>query len=54
VALEQDAAQVLRQVCAGNTYDTVSRYASLQGEQIHTLTENERRILRYLIDEGMM
>ena len=36
-----------------NVYDTVSYMRNLHGDQIHRLTESQRRLIRWLIDQGI-
>lgn len=40
-------------VCA-NIYDTLTHLRNSTGEQIHSLTDAERRTLRILIDMGLI
>ena len=37
-----------------NIYSAVHRYRNLKGDQIHRLTDDERRILKMLIDTGAL
>lgn len=51
--LDQDA-QLMREIAACmNVYGTITRVRSLRGKQIHQLTERERRLIKYLRDEGL-
>ena len=36
-----------------NVYNTVSYMRSLKGEQIHNLTDSQRRLIRDLMDQGI-
>ena len=36
-----------------NVYETVSYMRNLHGEQIHRLTDAQRRLIRWLIDQGI-
>jgi hypothetical protein len=40
-----------RMEALSNIYDTMSHYANAQGEQIHGLSHQERRLLKWLKDE---
>lgn len=47
--------QVMRRITAMlNIYDAVTRLRGMRGAQIHGLTDNERVIIRYLLDNGML
>lgn len=37
-----------------NIHNAVQRIKSLKGTQIHTLSDNERLILRFLMDNGIL
>lgn len=37
-----------------NIHNAYSRYRNAQGDAIHNLSEGDRRILRYLKDEGFI
>ena len=52
--LDQDEKQMNTMRTLDNIYSAVYRYFNLQGEQIHNLTSNERRILRVLKDQGVL
>ena len=36
-----------------NVYDTVAYMRNLKGEQIHQLTDAQRRLIRWLMDQGI-
>lgn len=50
---DQDAQLMTRMDALQNVYKTVTRVRSMKGEQIHQLTDHERRLLRALMDEGI-
>jgi len=50
----QDYQTMQRMTSAGNIYSTIQRFKSLQGKDIHKLTEGERKILRTLKDLGLL
>lgn len=52
--LDQDFVLDMRMTAVSNIYDALTRMRNLPGKDIHKLTENERRILRGLIDLGMI
>lgn len=51
--VDQDARLMFRMSALSNIYNTLTRYRNLQGEQIHTLTEQDRKLMRLLIDNGL-
>ena len=51
---DQDEKQMNTMRTLDNVYSAVYRYFNLKGEQIHSLTNNERRILRMLKDQGVL
>jgi hypothetical protein len=51
--LEQDYITMRRMTVLKNVYQVVSRMASLQGARIHTMSQDERRMVRYLRDVGV-
>ena len=51
---DQDEKQMNTMRTLDNIYSAVNRYFNLKGEQIHSLTDGERRILRILKDEGVL
>ena len=38
---------------ADNVHTLVTRAKAMKGKQIHSLTDGERRLLKYLMDEGL-
>ena len=50
----QDFQTMFRMNLTSNIYNAVLRIYSLKGNQIHDLTENERIILRMLMDNGLL
>lgn len=51
--LEQDYQTVSRMDRLNNIYRAVARFRTARGEQIHSLTDSERVILRSLMDMGI-
>jgi len=51
--LDQDAETWTRINTLGNVYRIASKLNNLRGEDIHRLTDAERVIWRYLVDEGL-
>lgn len=51
---DQDSVLINRMNVLGNVYSAVSHAANAVGEQIHTLNNGERRIIKWLRDEGLM
>lgn len=49
--LDQDYRLLMLMKVASNIHDTVTRLRSLVGDQIHSLSDNERRIIKWLRDE---
>jgi len=47
---EQDARTMMLMTALSNVYNAVSRMINLKGKQIHQLTDNERKIIRVLVD----
>jgi hypothetical protein len=39
---------------AENLYSTVTKLRSAKGKEIHNLTDSERALIKYLIDEGIL
>ena len=37
-----------------NIYNTVIRLRNMKGAQIHQLTTPERRVIKWLLDEGLL
>ncbi len=52
--LDQDYQLMTRITVLLNIYSAYSHYRNSQGKQIHSLSINERRILRYLKDAGIL
>lgn len=52
--LDQDYYLMTCMTGLANIHSTVSRWTTLQGKRIHTLTDSERKILRTLKDLGVM
>lgn len=53
-ALDQDFQTMAQMAAASNVYQTLSRYRGLRGEQIHSLSHSERRLLGYLQRQGLL
>ena len=51
---EQDFQTLYRMTATLNIYNTVSRVRQLKGKEIHRLTDSERKILRYLMDNKVL
>ena len=51
---EQDYVLTRRMAYFENVYHAVYRIRNLKGKNIHQLTENERLILRALMDKGIL
>lgn len=52
--LDQDFGLLTRMTAAGNVYRALSRYRSLKGHQIHSLSDSERRLLGGLQRNGLL
>ena len=52
--LDQDWRLIVRMNTTQNVYNTMSHLRNLKGDQIHSLTSGERKILTYLRDEGLL
>jgi ABC-type phosphate/phosphonate transport system ATPase subunit len=52
--LDQDYQLMNRMTVFSNVYNVYSRYRSMQGAQIHSLSDGERKILRFLKDAGVL
>lgn len=52
--LDQDFVTITRMQVLSNIYDTVAYMRSLQGENIHKLNDGQRRVIKYLLDNGML
>ena len=51
---DQDYRTMLLMDICTNVYNAVSRVRNMQGEQIHQLTDGERKIIGFLRKEGML
>lgn len=52
--MEQSYRQLTDMAVASNVHRVVSRTRNLVGRQIHSLTDNERRILRTIKEMGLL
>lgn len=52
--MDQDYRTVYRMTALANMHRAVVRIKSLSGKDIHKLTDGERRILRALMDNGIL
>lgn len=52
--LDQDCELMTKMRATSNVYRTLTRMRSLQGSQIHTLTDGERRLIRSLRERGYL
>lgn len=52
--LEQDYALMRQMTVVQNVYNTVTRWYSLEGKSIHSLSDSERKTLKLLKDMGLM
>mgnify|MGYP000921731556 CR=1 FL=1 len=50
----QDAYLIQRMNILSNIYDALSKLRNSKGAQIHNLTDRERKILRHLVDLGLL
>ena len=50
----QDFALLQRMSTLENVHRTVSKLRNMQGKQIHSLTVAERRLIRWLLDNGIL
>jgi hypothetical protein len=51
---KEDAATIAMMDTTRNVYRTVAHLRSLKGEQIHTLNDNERRLIKTLLNDGFI
>lgn len=51
---DQDFSLMTRMAAALNTYQALTRMYNLPGKRIHELTESERRVIRVLVDLGLI
>ena len=52
--MDQDAGLMAEMTALDNVYRAVARMKSLRGHAIHQLTGSERRIIKALIDMGLL
>jgi hypothetical protein len=52
--LDQEHALMVQMTAANNIYRTLKRFRGLMGKMIHSLSQDERRMLRVLRDEGLI
>jgi hypothetical protein len=52
--LDQDAGLMRRLTCCRNIYQVLYRMKHLTGKQIHTMTDNERKLVKALRDGGYL
>jgi hypothetical protein len=52
--LDQDYQLMNRMNIFTNIYNVYSHYRNLQGSQIHTLSDGQRNVLRWLKDNGIL
>ena len=51
---DQDYGLMKRMTAAGNVHRVLSRYRSLRGHQIHSLSDSERKLLGQLQRSGLL
>ena len=51
---EQDYGLLRRMSICSNIYGTLSRYRNMRGDEIHNLTEEERKLLGTLAKMGLL
>jgi hypothetical protein len=51
--MDQDYATMQAMSAAKNVYDIIGRLESMSGDQIHSLTDGERRLIAMLRKEGI-
>jgi hypothetical protein len=51
---DQDYQTMVFMTAFMNVHSVVKRWKTLRGKQVHSLTDSERKILRYLKDLGVM
>ena len=51
---DQDYTLMQRMAALQNVYRAVQRLRSSQGAEIHSLTDSERRVIRYLMDQKIL
>ena len=52
--LDQDYELITRMTALSNIYSVVHKWLNLEGKQVHSLSDSERKILRSLKDMGVM
>ena len=52
--LDQDYLRMRRMNAVSNIYDVLQRWQNMSGKQIHQLSENERKLLGWLKDLGIL
>ena len=52
--LDQPYSLMIHMSACGNVYSTVSHYKNAKGAEIHNLTNQERRLIRSLIDNELL
>jgi hypothetical protein len=51
---DQDYTLIKRMTAFSNIYNLLAKWQTLSGKQVHSLTDGERKILRWLKDLGIM
>lgn len=51
---DQDYVTLHLATALSNIYNTISRLRNMHGEQIHSLSDNDRKMLKWLMDEGLI
>ena len=52
--LDQDYFLLARMRALSNVYNVVSKLRNMKGAQIHQLTDSDRKILKMLVDLGLL
>lgn len=52
--LDQDNGLMRKMTIYSNIFNTVVKLRSMTGHTIHALTDSERRLIKYLLDEGAL
>jgi len=50
---EQSYKRLQNMTVLSNVYSTISHMRNLKGEQIHSLTDAQRRLIRWVMDQGI-
>jgi len=50
---EQSYKRLQNMTVLSNVYSTISHMRNLRGEQIHSLTDAQRRLIRWVMDQGI-